>query len=82
VLLAMIAVGLLVWALAVKSDRDSTQNELDSAQQELTSTEQELDKTKRQAQATPTPADEGGGAGDTLVAARAGLRRRSRSTTT
>jgi hypothetical protein len=38
VLLAVIAVGLLVWALAVKSDRDSTQDELDSAQQELTST--------------------------------------------
>jgi chromosome segregation ATPase len=70
-LLALVAVGLLVWALSVKSDRDSTQDELAGAQQELTSTKQELDKTKQDAasQATPTPTAESNGQGGALVAA-------------
>ena len=58
-LLALVAAALLVWALSVKSDQQSTQDE-------LTSTKQQLDESKQQlAQATPTPtptpADEGSG---------------------
>jgi hypothetical protein len=56
-LLALVAVGLLVWALSVKSDQES-------AQDELASTKQQLDESKQQqaqATATPTPADEGSG---------------------
>ena len=63
-LLALVAVGLLVWALAVKSDQESTQDE-------LASTKQQLEKSKQQeAQATPTatPADQGSGGGGLLAA--------------
>jgi hypothetical protein len=34
-LLAIVAAGLLIWALTLQSDLDSTQQELESAQQEL-----------------------------------------------
>jgi hypothetical protein len=57
-LLGLAAIGLLAWALAVKSDRDSAQDELDSAQQQLTSTAEELDKAKQdldQQQSAETP---------------------------
>jgi chromosome segregation ATPase len=47
-LLAIVAVGLTIWALTLKSDLDSTQQELDTATQELASTKQELDTTKQQ----------------------------------
>ena len=40
--LGLIAVGLLIWALTLRSDVDSTQGDLDSAKQELASTEEEL----------------------------------------
>ena len=40
--LAVIAVGLLVWALSTQSDLDSTQQDLAGAQQELDSTSDEL----------------------------------------
>ena len=43
--LAVVAVGLLVWALTIRSDLDSTQKELDSAQQELADTQKKLDST-------------------------------------
>jgi type IV secretory pathway VirB10-like protein len=58
--LAIVAAGLLVWGLTIKSDRDS-------AQEQLSNTQQQLDKTKDElASATPTPAqaaedDSGGG---------------------
>jgi len=63
--LALLVIGLLVWALATRSD-------LDSSQDELADTQQQLDKAKldleQQQQAAEEPADEGG-AGGALVAA-------------
>ena len=47
-LLALIAAGLLVWALGVMSDRDDAQDDLATAKQELTSTQDELDSTQKQ----------------------------------
>ena len=47
-LLTVVAVGVTVWALSLRSDLDSTQQSLDKATQELTSTKQELDTTKQQ----------------------------------
>jgi hypothetical protein len=47
-LLAIVAAGLGIWALTLRSDRDDTQQELDTTTQELTSTEQQLDTTKQQ----------------------------------
>ena len=46
-LLAVVSVGLLVWALMVKSDSDGTQQELTKTQQKLDDTSQELDDTKQ-----------------------------------
>ena len=46
--LAVTAVGLLVWALTLRSDQDSTQEELDATSQQLSSTSRELDETKQQ----------------------------------
>jgi septal ring factor EnvC (AmiA/AmiB activator) len=81
----LLALGLLVWALTLRSDLAGTQSELDTATQELASTgqeletvQQELDSTTRQLDdatppATPTPAavpdDEGNGQTAALVAA-------------
>jgi chromosome segregation ATPase len=47
-LLGIIAVGLTIWALTLRSDLDGTRQELDTTTQELASTKQELDKTKQQ----------------------------------
>jgi septal ring factor EnvC (AmiA/AmiB activator) len=71
-LLAVIAAGLLIWALTVASDRDSTQDELESTQQELTSSKQQLDETEQdleQQQTSDATADESGSDGGALVAA-------------
>jgi chromosome segregation ATPase len=46
--LAIVAAGLLVWALTIRSDLDSTQQELDSAQQELADTQKKLDSTSKE----------------------------------
>ena len=46
--LAIAVVGLGIWALTLRSDRDDTQQELDTTKQELTSAEQQLDTTKQQ----------------------------------
>ena len=46
--LALLAAGLLVWALAVASDRDSTEAEADSAQQQVAATQQELDSANQE----------------------------------
>jgi len=68
--LGLVVVGLLIWGLSVRSDLDSTQdqlsganqklastqNELESAQQELGSTKQELDTTEQQLDETAQPA--------------------------
>ena len=47
-LLAIVAVGLAVWALTIRSDRNDTQQQLDATTQEVTSTKQELDATKEE----------------------------------
>ena len=51
--LAVVAVGVLVWAISTKSDLNDTQSKLDTTEQELASTQQKLDATPT---ATPTPA--------------------------
>ena len=45
--MAVVAAGLLVWALTIQSDLDSTQQQLDSTQQELADTQQTLDSTSK-----------------------------------
>jgi uncharacterized membrane-anchored protein YhcB (DUF1043 family) len=68
-LLAVLAAGLLVWALSVKSDQDSTQQELTRTQEELDSTQQKLDSAEQDAaQQQATQEEEGSGAGDTVLA--------------
>ncbi len=52
VLLAVVAAGLLLWALTIKSDLDSTQQELETTQQELAGSKEELDKTKQELDAS------------------------------
>jgi chromosome segregation ATPase len=47
-LLAIVAVGVTIWALTLRSDADNTQQDLDKTTQELASTKQELDTTKKQ----------------------------------
>ena len=71
-LLAVVAVGLLVWALAVASDRDSTQAELESTQQQLTSAKQQLGETEQeleQQQSSDATAEKSDPDGSGLVAA-------------
>jgi len=58
-LLALVAAGLLVWALSVKSDQESTQDELASTKQQLEKSEQQ--QAQATPTATPTPADGGSG---------------------
>ena len=48
--LGVVTIGLLIWALTMRSDLDSTQTELDSATQQLSSTNEELDATKKDVQ--------------------------------
>jgi hypothetical protein len=83
--LALIAVGLLVWALAATSDRDGTQHELTSTQQQLDTTNQELDQTKedleQQQESSEASTDESDGSGG-AVAAVGGLAAANRCTTT
>jgi uncharacterized protein YoxC len=52
VALTVVAAGLLFWALTIKSDLDSTQQELDTTQQELAGSREELAKTKQELDAT------------------------------
>lgn len=42
--LALVAVGLLIWALSSRSDLDSTQQQLDSTQKQLDSTKQDVEE--------------------------------------
>ena len=58
VLLAVVSVGLLVWALTVKSDSDSTQAELDSTQKELADTKAKLGTTTQQLDSAEKDAEE------------------------
>ena len=75
-LLAVIAVGLLVWGLATQSDLDgaqqdlaAAQKELDSANQQLESANQELASTRQSVEELEAQADDGPGAGGVVVAA-------------
>ena len=45
--LALVAAGLLIWALTLKSDRDSAQSDLAKAEQQLASTQKELESAKQ-----------------------------------
>ena len=47
-LLAIVAVGVTIWSLTLRSDLDNTQQELDTTTQELASTKQQLDTTKQE----------------------------------
>jgi len=60
-LLALVAAGMLVWALSVKSDQESTQDELASTKQQLEKSEQQQAQATPTATPTPTPADGGSG---------------------
>jgi chromosome segregation ATPase len=46
--LAVVAVGLLAWALSVRSDLDSTEQDLAAAKKELTATKEELDTAQQE----------------------------------
>jgi peptidoglycan hydrolase CwlO-like protein len=48
VALAVVAAGLLVWALTLQSDLDSAEGDLDRASQELSASSKELDATKKE----------------------------------
>jgi chromosome segregation ATPase len=50
--LAVVAAGLLIWALTLQSDLDSAQQDLERAQQELAGTSEELDSTRQELDAT------------------------------
>ena len=52
VVLTVVAAGLLFWALTIKSDLDSTQQELDTTQEALAGSREELDKTKQELDAS------------------------------
>jgi chromosome segregation ATPase len=62
--LAVIAVGLLIWGLATRSDLDSTQQELASAQERLDSTNKELDSTQQELDSTKQDVEEMQAQGD------------------
>ncbi len=47
-LLALVAVGLTIWALTLRSDLDNAQQGLDTTTQQLASTNQDLETTKQQ----------------------------------
>ena len=78
VLLTVVAAGLLFWALTIRSDLDSTQQELETTRQELAASKEEHDKTKQELDATKQEVeqlqseDDGGNrTGAALVAAKA-----------
>jgi chromosome segregation ATPase len=56
--LAVIAIGSLIWALTIRSDLDATQKELDTAQAELESAEQQLDDSQQELTSAKQDLDE------------------------
>src|SRR5688500_18869075 len=56
--LAIIAVGVAIWALGVKSDNDRAKDDLEGAQQELASTQEQLETAQQEPETTPTPEPE------------------------
>lgn len=69
--LAVVAAGLLIWALTIQSDLDSTQDELASTQQELDATRKELDGTKQELAEAKSERDRRRKTGLALVSAKA-----------
>ena len=57
-LLAIVAAGLLIWALTIQSDLDSTQQELAGTQQQLADTKDELDSTQQELDAATQTVEE------------------------
>jgi len=53
----LLAVGLLIWALALRADLNGTQGELDTATQELASTGQELETAQQELGSTKQELD-------------------------
>src|SRR4051794_3634903 len=53
----LIAVGLLVWALTMRSDLSRTQDELTKAQQQVASTDQQLETTQQELGSTKQQLD-------------------------
>jgi chromosome segregation ATPase len=75
-LLAVVAAGLLIWALTIQSDLDSANQELEGTQQqladktkELDSAEEQLDAAKQDVEELQAQADEGVGTGAAVVGA-------------
>jgi peptidoglycan hydrolase CwlO-like protein len=75
-LLAVVAAGLLVWALSAQSDDDSTQQqladtqaELESTQEQLAATQAELDSTKQDLEQLQSAEDEDAEGGKPVLAA-------------
>jgi hypothetical protein len=69
--LAVVAAGLLIWALTIQSDLDSANQELAAANDELDGTKQQLDATKQDVEELQAQADEGVGTGAAVVGATA-----------
>jgi len=67
VALAVVAIGLLVWALSLKSDLDGANDDLAAANTKLSSAQQELDKARETP--TPTPTEEADDGGDAALLA-------------
>ena len=59
VALAIVAAGLLIWALTIQSDLDSTQQELAGVQEELDGTQQALGAAKQDVEQLQADAGEG-----------------------
>ena len=70
-LLLIVAAGLLIWALTIRSDLDDTQQELAGAQQASADTQQELDTAKQDLAEQESESDRSLGAGAVLAAGKA-----------
>jgi len=70
-LLAIVAAGLLTWALAIQSDLDSANQELESTHQQLADTEKQLDTAKQDVDELQAEAGNGLGTGAAVVGAAA-----------
>jgi cell division protein FtsB len=69
--LAVVAVGLLIWALTIESDLDNVNQELAAANEELDGTKKRLDATKQNVEDLQAQADKGVGTGAAVVGATA-----------
>jgi hypothetical protein len=69
--LAVVAVGLLIWALTIQSDLDSANQQLAAANEELDGTKKQLDATKQNVEELQAEADKGVGTGAAVAGATA-----------